>query len=320
MHQLDYLSRVRLYTEASSRERTKLQISRWILFLCLVVIGIWQVEDSYSQNNTAGYVDGENSSHTEPTKDIAIPVRIVSTPYDQQEADANAKAREEDNHREEANLAIQRSIADSSQIIAQYTPNQFYLGLGALTLSLITVIASGFAAWFAYGAVSEARKSTFIANQALSISADTAKKQLRAYLVLTGTSIPSEIPEGRFVVKTGFKNCGQTPARVTKLGYRAFVSTKLEPSNFIPFKMSSYNAIVGPGEEVHFHMGDTSSLIPEFRSLVAQGKLNLAMRIQAVYTDIYDIEHTIKFTRTVEGPRELNAQFALSEIYPDEFS
>ena len=286
----------------------------------LVAVGIWQVEDSFSQNNTTGYVDRENSSHTEPNKNISIPVRIVSTPYDQQTADANAKAREEDNHREEANLAIQRSIAESSKIVAQYTPDQFYLGFAALTLSLITVIASGSAAWFAYGAVSEARKSTFIANEALSISADTAKKQLRAYLVLTGTCIPSEIPEGRFVVRTGFKNCGQTPARITKLGYKAFVSTKLEPSNFIPFKMSSYNAIVGPGEEIQFHMGDRSSLLPEFRSLVGQGKLNLAMRIQAIYTDIYDIEHTIKFTRTVEGPRELNAQFAISEIYPDEFS
>lgn len=296
-------------------------ISRHVLFICVFIAGLGQVQNSLSQNDTGSYVQSEDSSHTEPHKDISIPVRIVSTPYDQQAADTNAKAREENNQREEANLAIQRSVAESSQIVAQYTPHQFWLSFGSLVFSLATVGASGFAAWFAYGAVNEARKSTQIAQNALLVTEDTAKKQLRAYLVITGTRIPSDIPEGYFVVKTGFKNCGQTPAVIRKIAHRTFVvKGLLQPSDFGDLKMEPYNSVIGPGEDVHFHIGNTSSTIENFRTLVAHGQLNIAMRIQATYTDIYDVEHSIKFTRTIEGNRQLNSDFAMSPDYPDEFS
>ncbi|MBX8811115.1 hypothetical protein HBA91_00575 [Ochrobactrum sp. MR34] len=275
-------------------------ISRWILFFCLVVIGIWQVEDSYSQNNTTGYVDGENRSHTEPTKDIAIPVRIVNTPYDQQAADAHAKAREEDNHREEANLAIQRSIAESSQIIAQYTPDQFYLGLGALTLSLITVIASGFAALFAYGAVSEARSSTSIAQRALDVTEDTARRQLRAYVTVSSCksrylSHHTGVEEFQFMIM--LKNQGQTPAMNVRIWSSCQFSNDFNEAIKSKDKsIGGTRAPIGPTGEMKIEYGTSDRFIPnEEIQRARSGKVRCWVDGIVEYDDIFGNNHITNF-------------------------
>ncbi|MGX5708271.1 hypothetical protein [Brucella lupini] len=288
-------------------------------FLSLFVLAtsLW-VENGHSQAQGNPNVQRENSAHSNPSDVFSIPVRIIPSPSANESDAADAKAREESNRREDENLAIQRSVADSSKEVAHYSFFQTWIGAISLVLSFVTVGASGAAAWFAFGAVKEARKSTAVAQKSLAVTEDTAKKQLRAYLVLTGTAIPVGTEEDYFIIKSGFKNCGQTPALITHIGRIAFLTNRLTPDIFPKVDMSEFTAVVGPGEELHFHVGHTSEKFPNLRQEVAHGRVNAAMRIHARYTDIFGDEHIIKFTRVIEGQRELNADFGISFDYPDE--
>lgn len=292
--------------------------THYILIIIIALAGIGYAQKSISQSHSAGDVHRQNASHTQPYDKISIPVRIVSSPNDEQAAESNTYTRKENERREKENLLAQRSIAQSSQIIAQYTPYQYNLGIISLVLSFTTVIASGFAAWFAYGAVTEAKKSTNIANKTIILNQETARHQLRAYLLLTSAIIPDNVPEGYFCIRVVIKNCGQTPAIINKSGHKAQLIQNLQPSDITDLKMKPCKITIGPGESITLFIGNLSKQIPELREGFASGRLNAYAQYQAIYTDIYNEEHTIKFVRTMEGNRELNSELAISFDHPDE--
>lgn len=155
-------------------------------FLSLLVLAasLW-VENGHSQAQGDPNVQGENSAHSNPSDVFSIPVRIIPSPAANENDAADAKTREESNRREDENLAIQRSVADSSKEVAHYSFFQTWIGAISLILSFATVAASGFAAWFALGAVREARQSTQIAQKALAVTEQTMKSQLRAYVTVS---------------------------------------------------------------------------------------------------------------------------------------
>ncbi|QNQ62412.1 hypothetical protein IB024_01225 [Brucella sp. 6810] len=215
-------------------------------FLSLFVLAafLW-ADGSLGHNRSNSNVQGEDSTHSNPSDVFSIPVRIIPSPRSNENGAADAKAREESHRREDENLAIQRSIADSSKDIAHYTYLQIWL-------SLVTVGASVTAAWFAYGAVKEARQSTRIAQKELAVTEDTAKQQLRPYIVFDTSEIRVLRAEGDpakiLQLDIGFRNCGSTPAILTAASSSVYAPDgsgrwPLHESSCRPFRM-----VIGPNQ------------------------------------------------------------------------
>lgn len=282
---------------------------------CVFVGASANSSTSQEQNQEQGHSNGQTVSAE--GRQFSIPVRIVHDPSYEQKAKADAEKSDRDEQRENDNLAIQRSVADSSEEVAQWAAPMFYTSVGALVLSLITVAASSFAAWFALGSVREAREATAVANKALLHTEDTSKKQLRAYILADGTHIPEDTPEGYLMVVLAIKNCGQTPATITRLSQLCFTTQTLHPSHFSLIETVPYAGILGGGERFQFHIVNQDQIQQNLRQDVALGKIGVFVRVGIHYKDIFGTEHYSEFTRTIEGRRELNGPFGINPLYPD---
>lgn len=275
-------------------------IKRGVLLSVVILVASLWVEDSHGQANSDANVQGENSAHPNPSDVFSIPVRIVPSPSAYENDAADAKAREESNRREDENLAIQRSVADSSKDVAHYTFFQVWLGAISLVFSLLTVGASGAAAWFAYGAVREARQSTWIAQKALEVTEDATKKQLRPYLVLDNISFATQ-DDGRIVVGVVFLNAGQTPAIIKNItrDVASFpVDTHHSPS---PISLSA-NIVVGPNCAHTFTntISFENALIPIFSMEIQARERAMAVYFDLSYTDFLDGEYRSVITRKLD--------------------
>lgn len=246
-----------------------------------------------------------------------MPIRIIPDPSHEQDAQADADKAQRDEQREDENLAIQRSIPESSEKIGQYAAPMFYVGAAGFALSLMTVLASISAAWFAFSSVREARKATEVAQRALAVTEDTAKKQLRAYLVFDGGEIPETSPQGMLYAVMKLKNCGQTPAFITHVGHACIASQSIFSRDLDALELKPYTSVVGGGNTVQFHAANTLILLPNLKQEVAAGRMQVAVRIAIRYSDIYGEEQSAQFTRTIEGPRNLHGPLGISRSYPD---
>jgi hypothetical protein len=275
------------------------------------------IDRSICQEQAQEYHPGSEQTDAGGGKEFAIPVRIIPGPSHEQHGQSDADKAQRDEEREDENLAAQRSIAESSEKVGQYAAPMFYVGTAGFLLSLATVFASFSAAWFALGSVREARKATQVAQRALATTEDTAKKQLRAYLVLDGAEIPQETPDGMLYAVMRFKNCGQTPATITHVGHVCFASQMIFPRDLNALELRPYTSVIGGGSTVQFHAANTLIVLPDLKDRIAEGKMQIAVRIAIRYTDIYGDEHSAQFTRTIEGARNLHGGLGISQTYPD---
>lgn len=261
----------------------------------------------------------QSNSQTESSEggNFSIPIRIVPDPLYEQKAKADAEKSDRDEQRENDNLAIQQSVAQSSEEVAQWAAPMFYVSFLALMLSALTVAASFSAAWFALGSVREAREATAVANAALAHTQDATKKQLRAYLLAQSTIIPEDTPEGVLGLAFKVKNCGQTPATITHVGHKAFIASEAFESDFSDIDLKAYSGIIGGSETFAFDIANQDQNYPPLRKEVAEGLIGVFVRIQIQYKDIFEDTHLVQFTRTIEGRRELNGPFGISPKFPD---
>lgn len=224
---------------------------RAFLSLFVLVAFLW-VEDSHGQPQEDSDVHGENSAHTNPSNVFSIPVRIIPSPSTQENDAADAKAREESKRRENENLAVQRSIADSSKDMAHYTYFQNWLGAISLVLSFATVGASGFAAWFAYGAVKEARESTRVAQKALAVTKDAAQQQLRPYIAFDTSEISilrvKNDPTKILQLDIRFRNCGSTPGILTAASSSIYAPDGSGTWSLLESSCRSFRMTIGPNQ------------------------------------------------------------------------
>lgn len=130
----------------------------------------------------------------------------------QQSLDSGSEARERE-----------RDARDAKHQLAE---RRFWV-LG-LVVSIAATAATGFAAWFAYGAYEAALKSVVETRRQADIAQQTLVATTRARLKLTAISDArvtrgSEIPLAWFTFKPAFKNFGQTPAQNITFSAHVFV-------------------------------------------------------------------------------------------------
>jgi len=246
----------------------------------------------------------------EQRDEFAFPVRILSYPLDQQQADDAKKQTQRSEEREEENLTIQRDVAQSSEEVAHYTKLQFYLGVtGALGL-FATVLFAAASAYYARHAVLEARKQVAFAQEGM-------RRQLRAYIGLEFIRKPSDAPDGFLAVSIRLKNSGQSPANILTIAHKVGGGTALRQTEFADITPRQMPMTVGAGAGATIAAANTLVRITDLREQVASGQLSLFAVVEIVYLDIFGQQHTSRFTRTMEGPRNIDSEFSFNPMYPD---
>lgn len=277
------------------------------------------IDGSASQEQRGANGQHQHESETGKGDGFSIPIRILKDPSQQQQADADAKKSERDEQRENENLAIQRSVAQSSEEVAQFAAPMFYVSIAGTALSMVTVLASACAAWFALGSVREARKATTVAEEALKAEREASRTSLRAYVGLVSVKMSTAYGEGALAVDITIKNAGQTPALISTIAKNIGGATTLLPHDMEAGEAQAMPIQIPPGESMNLHAANLTR-IGDLREYVALGKFSIFVAVVIRYTDIFGEHHTTKFVRTIEGRRNIDGPFSPRPDYPDELS
>jgi hypothetical protein len=132
---------------------------------------------------------------------------------------------------------------------------------------------------------------TVLQATALIIIISTTRRQLRAYVIVSGYNIDQRKADGRFVVSFRLKNTGQTPAR--ELTVTSKTTPMAHPVNKeFYFRLDEgkdpSRSLVGPGEEIeHDSLGDEISDMEMEMVLAPDGPLRLYTWGTVTYRDIF---------------------------------
>lgn len=129
----------------------------------------------------------------------------------------------------------------------------------------------------------------------------TAERQLRAYLVPSGTEI-EQIPGG-FRMTVALRNTGQTPAFKVRVMSESFGgSYPLEGEHAHAPPRDDYSTIIGSGDEFHCLRRIFSDSPDETLSNVRAGEMGLWIQGWATYDDCFGKPHHTKFRSVFGGP------------------
>lgn len=147
-------------------------------------------------------------------------LRSLTGPKAIRERDRCAEASE--NHRLQSDDLIQQTrAANASQVTALLTYDQSRMILAGTMIGLFTLIAAGFAAWYARGAFKEAQRGSNAAEDALAHAQKVAASELRPWVSLRLAPRFSEREQNRFSIEIDIiaENLGQTVAKNCQLHF-----------------------------------------------------------------------------------------------------
>jgi hypothetical protein len=150
-------------------------------------------------------------------------------------------------------------------------------------------------------------KAVEISDKALDVQKDTAKRQLRAYMVVRNARLFLH-EDGAVEAKMELANCGQTPAYDLRGGtFCEFALYPIQDPGVPPEKLRQSQSIIGAGLAVHLLAAigrhDKEDREHLLTKLSTTGN-NLVYRANGYFTyrDIFKDTHYIKFQMIVGGP------------------
>lgn len=180
-----------------------MRIVRLTVFVSVLLVTCGWWEHGYSQPNNNGNANAASEHSADTSNEVSLPVRIITTPSDQEKYDAEAKDREDSRNRDESNLTVQRSIAKSSEQVAHYTSLQVWIAGASIFFGILTLGT-------AVTAVVFARKSATAAQESVEITRHFGEAQTRAYVYAESASLNWSASDVQAVITVA--NCGTTPA------------------------------------------------------------------------------------------------------------
>lgn len=287
------------------------KMKKWITIFAVMIS--WQVlpENSHSQGTHNAGINTENANEAGNNQPFSIPVRILEAPLSKPDHEKDREQRRRQEAREEENLATQKNIAKVSEKLSHYTLYQLWLSIASAFGLTLTVVFAGLA-W------KESKTATNTAKEALKITENTSKKQLRAYLTLD--SITCDIHKAGIVnVGVVVLNCGQTPAFIDE--YSRSIVTYLAANGHPEMDHISTSADVVVGPSCHHTFNNSLSTLPEkidpFTKELLSGERRIRVHIKIGYTDIFGEQHSTEFMRTNEPMGEGQAfmnDFTISDV------
>lgn len=267
--------------------------------------------------------NGTTASKETPAKPVS-PVSDKYKPYADKYAEACYNA---DNH-DSADLCAQWRAAIAAEKSADATTWANWISTGGALLSFVSIVL----VIVALGQTRKANRLTMKANvrstrQAIASAADTAKalaiakrnanaadaqvrnsektarRQLRAYMMIDHCTIEMLENNEGFILQATLKNCGVTPAYNAGIMGESFgdIYPMTEERPFLD-REEGYTAPVGPGQTITaaYRILTEDALV----TLAETKREQIGLYIQGVcgYSDIFGSKHTTKF-RYVFGGR-----------------
>lgn len=174
-----------------------------VVFHIALTVIVWG-KSAYSQEHHNSSIENNHSSGSKTSNEWAIPVRVLSPPANPKEYSAYAEDHKKQERRDEENLAVQSSIAQSSKEISHYTSLQLWLACFSLVFVLCTLATAIAAAVFA-------RRSAEAAHKTVDITRKLGEAQTRAYVFVKEAAM-NWFSDGAQGVLT-IINSGATPAK-----------------------------------------------------------------------------------------------------------
>lgn len=180
-------------------------------FLALAAVAWAVMRPAYPVLPTSEYQKAQETEYS-PGNPRCYPSRLNALP-EREAADERYRCEQgaEEHRLKSDDLVQQTRAADAAVAIVHLTYGQSLMGLAGTIAGLMTLIAAAFAAWYA-------RHAAQVGSEGNRIAADTAHKQLRAYLGRgdAKTIISREGGTMRAHFEFGLRNFGQTPATLKK--------------------------------------------------------------------------------------------------------
>lgn len=210
-------------------------------------------------------------------KSYSVPVRIIEQPDTKTDADRLREQVSEE--REAKDLAIQERMRDIAQ-------NTFYFSIVQL---LLTILGTGGLLY----SLLLARHSTKAAVTAVQVTSQTARDQLRAYVLVDLSRIVFNAAGGASVIIT-FRNGGQTPALDMVIGCRMKTDevnhpTPYPPPEFNP-QMSRFSVLPDGSREK-----EVGPITPLQAGALVTGETIMSVWGEVRYRDIFDRHHYSRF-------------------------
>lgn len=166
-------------------------------------VGVEAPRQQEPENRQAG--SGQKSA--EP---FSIPVTIIEN---KDEAERSRNREDASDQREKDDLKAQQLAADAAVESAASAKRQEHLARWQIGLSVAGVIALVVTIIYSILATNAAVKSAELAEKAVSIAQDTAKRELRAYIAISKVRFTGLNDGNSAKIEVSITNAGATPAR-----------------------------------------------------------------------------------------------------------
>lgn len=203
----------------------------------------------------------------------------------------------------------QKASADKCKDPKEYMPWWYILIAWPEGITTWAIIVTGFViAWQSYEtrkAAAATENAVHTADSSLQLQEDTAKRQLRAYMVVKNARLFLH-SDGAVEPKFELDNCGQTPAyELRGAAFCRFDNYPVTSPGAPPEGIRKSTSVIGAGRQFH-GLGN----IVSYRGMGLTGLLNqldqphfvCCMNGHYTYRDIFKEPHCLKFQVIVGGP------------------
>lgn len=260
------------------------------IIACLVFAAfVWMaMRPEYPNLPSDEYKQAEETKYS-PGSPACYPSRLETLP-EREAADERYRCETQaDKHRLQGNDLIQQTrSADASVAAVSLTYRQLLIELAGAIFGSLTLLAAGYAAWYARHAAAAGAESNKIATE-------TAQRQLRAYMGINSYDLtPYDIGafnSGRFMIS--MQNFGQTPAiaLITQVSYAV---TEWIDRDTVPeawdYESGRFAIDVAPGAPMFREINFSEHAAPAMVELQT-GASALWVKFDVSYEDIFRRRH-----------------------------
>ena len=253
----------------------------------ILLLGLaWIILSAAPENMAAGNAstDVEAGAKADSAK-VAPPPEVASTTQVERCPDLKATNGPE--------ICAAWRAAQASQEAVEVSRNALLWNIAAFAAVLATLIATAWASWAATRAARAADRSVKLAE-------DTAKRQLRAYVLPSKFKIAGLLAGQRPRITYLLRNVGQTPAHEVRLGAIVVWGASDASPHFMKIRFpkaaeSPSKTVLGAGEEADARMVFASTITGELADALRSGASTMVMGGAISYRDIFKRRRLVTF-------------------------
>lgn len=278
-------------------------------FLLSIIIGL-SIHTSIAQESEGMGVEaprqqkgeegkaGSGEPYTEP---FSVPIRIVEEP---DEAKRTRDREEAGDQREKNDLEAQQRAADAAIESAASSQRQENLAKWQLGLSIAGIIALVVTIAYSIKATNAAIKSADLAEKAVAITQDTAKRELRAYVAVSRVKFTDMHTGVDAKIEVSIINAGATPARkVRSRVWTTIGSGESQGRIFSSGGSDGLESVADLAQGSAFHTRETvygGPLSPSEHGYVLSGSKQLYVVGIVTYQDVFRVTRRTLFKSVLD--------------------